>query len=82
MKFAISLFKINYEPKSKICKLVGGFLHNSSNPRINCFQHAVAKHEVLTSVPSKKYSDNVKMSNILRNILESHDHAMPPLLCF
>ena len=38
--------------------------HNSSNPSGNYFQHAVDKNEILTAVPSKKYRNSVKMSNI------------------
>ena len=55
------------------------FLHNSSNPSKNYFQHAVTKNEVLTAVPSKKYLNSVKISNILRNVSESRDHAKPLL---
>ena len=48
-------------------------MHNSSNPSKNYFQHAVNKNEVLTAVPSKKYRNGVKMSNIFKNVLESRD---------
>ena len=43
----------------------------------NYFEHAVAKNELLTTVPSKKYCNSAKMSNILRNVPESRDHAKP-----
>ena len=49
------------------------FLHNSSNPSKNYFLYAVDKSEVLTAVPSKKYGNSVKMSNIFKNVPESRD---------
>ena len=54
-------------------------MHNSSNPGKNYFQHAVAKNEFPTAVSSKKYCNSIKMSNILRTVPQSHDHAKPQL---
>ena len=56
------------------------FFHNSSNPSKNYLQHAVAKNELLTAVPSVKYCKSFKISNILGNVPESRDHAKPLLL--
>ena len=71
MKFSNSLQIMNQNLKyanQQVC-----FLHNSLNPSKNYFQHAVAKYQVLTAVPSKKYCNSVKMSNIFKNVPESSD---------
>ena len=56
------------------------FFNISSNLRKNYFQHAVAKYKALTAVPSKKYCNSVKITNILENVPESHDSCKTSIL--
>ena len=77
MKFAISLQIMN---QNQICKLVGVFFIFSSNPSKNYFLHAVAKHKVLTVVPSKNIVTVSKRHKVFKGLFrESLDYAKPLL---
>ena len=56
---------------------VSRIVFNSSNERKKYFQHAVAKNQVLTAVPSNICCNSVKMSNNEKNVPELRDHAKP-----
>ena len=55
------------------------FLNITSNSRKNHFQHTDAKYQVLTTVPSKKCCNSVKISNILKKMFLGHVTYAKPL---